>query len=240
MITLAVNDRISYKGEKATVKQVWKKKVKVILSDLTEMTVGIDEIGPADEVAPGQLPLIDLSAYQLTDRPISQWDLENEDSIETPSVVNSDQSENAIETLTPDSDQSENAIDAIEIDVQSLPTYQLITLYEVIARELHYRDESECSLPNCLPNSHPNSLPNCLPNSHPNSLPNCLPNSHPNSLSNSHPNSHPNSLPNSLPNHGYEEIKTIKGRQYRYWRWVENDKLRSKYLGRCENDKKSC
>jgi hypothetical protein len=32
----------------------------------------------------------------------------------------------------------------------------------------------------------------------------------------------------------------IKGRKYRYWRWLENDKLRSKYLGRCENDKKSC
>ena len=28
MMTLAINDRISYKGEKATVKQVWKKKVK--------------------------------------------------------------------------------------------------------------------------------------------------------------------------------------------------------------------
>jgi hypothetical protein len=24
----------------------------------------------------------------------------------------------------------------------------------------------------------------------------------------------------------------IKGRQYRYWRWLENGKLRSKYLGR--------
>jgi hypothetical protein len=24
----------------------------------------------------------------------------------------------------------------------------------------------------------------------------------------------------------------IKGRKYRYWRWLENGKLRSKYLGR--------
>lgn len=155
MMTLAVNDRISYKGEKATVKQVWKKKVKVILSDLREMTVGIDEIGPAGEAIADQLSLIDLSTYQLTDRPISQWDLENE---------------NSIESLTVDSDQS---VDAIEIE---------------------------------------DSLPN----------------------------SHPNSLPNSLPNHGYEEIKTIKGNQYRYWRWLEGGKLRSKYLGRCENDKKFC
>ena len=216
MITLAVNDRISYKGEKATVKQVWKKKVKVILSDLTEMTVDINDVGPADEVVPGQLPLIDLSIYQLTDRPISQWDLENEDAIEFLSVVNSDQSENAIETLTSDSDQSENAIEtltvdsdqsenAIKIDIHSLTTDQLITLYESITRELINRGEL---LPNSRTNSHPNSHPNCLPNSH--------------------------------PNHGYEEIKTIKGRQYRYWRWVEGDKLRSQYLGRCENDKKSC
>ena len=220
MMTLSINDRVSYQGEKATVKQVWKKKVKVILSDLREMTVGIDEIRPADEVVPAQLPLIDLSIYQLTDRPISQWDLENEDAIEnwTPDS----------ETLTPDSDRSENAIDAIKIDVQSLTTDQLINLYEVIARELHYRDESECSLPNPLPNPHPNSLPNPLPNPHPNSLPNSLPNSHPNSL----PNSHPNSLPNPHPNYGYGEIKTIKGRMYRYWRWLENGKLRSKYLGR--------
>jgi hypothetical protein len=139
---------------------------------------------------------------------------ENEDSIETL-TPDGGENEDSIETLTPDSDQS---VDAIEIDVRSVPTYQLITLYEVIARELHYRDESECSLPN------PNPLPNPLPNSLPNSLPNPL----------------PNSLPNCLPNYGYEEIKTIKGRQYRYWRWLENDKLRSKYLGRCENVKKSC
>ncbi|MFM7276196.1 MAG: hypothetical protein ACKO1I_00685, partial [Microcystis aeruginosa] len=228
MMTLSINDRIYYKGEKATVKQVWKKKVKVILSDLTEMTVGIDEIGPANEVAPGQLPLIDLSAYQLLDRPISQWDLENEDSIEnwtpdsetltpdsetlTPDsetlTPDSDQSVDAIETLTPDSDQS---VDAIEIDVQSLPTYQLITLYEVIARELHYRDESEESLPNSLPNLDPNldpnSDPNLDPNLDPNSDPNSDPNLDPNRLPNRLPNSHPNCLPNSHPNHGYEEIK---------------------------------
>ncbi|MDB9542854.1 hypothetical protein PN472_06775 [Microcystis aeruginosa CS-1036] len=201
-MTLSINDRVSYQGEKATVKQVWKKKVRVILSDLREMTVGIDEVRPADEAIPGQLPLIDLSQYQHPDRPISQWDLENEDSIETL-TPDGGENEDSIETLTPDSDQS---VDAIEIDVRSVPTYQLITLYEVIARELHYRDESECSLPN------PNPLPNPLPNS----------------------------LPNCLPNYGYEEIKTIKGRQYRYWRWLENDKLRSKYLGRCENVKKSC
>ena len=195
MMTLAVNDRISYKGEKATVKQVWKKKVKLILSDLREMTVGIEDVEPADEVAPGQLPLIDLSTYQLPARTISQWDLENEDSIETL-TVDSDQSEDALD-LTVDSDQS---VDAIEIDVRSLPTYQLITLYEVIARELHYRDESEDSPFNLDPNSDPNSHPI----------------------------------------DGYEEIKTIKGRQYRYWRWYENDKKRSRYLGPCENDKKSC
>ena len=81
MMTLAVNDRILYRGEKATVKQVWKKKVRIILSDLREITVGIDEIGPADEAIPSQLPLIDLSQYQPPDRPISQWDLENEGSI---------------------------------------------------------------------------------------------------------------------------------------------------------------
>lgn len=150
MMTLSINDRVSYQGEKATVKQVWKKKVRIILSDLREITVGIDEIRPADEVIPGQLPLIDLSQYQFPDRPISQWDLENEDSIETL-TPDSNQSEDSIETLTPDSDQS---VDAIEIDVRSLPTYQLITFYEVIARELHYRDESECSLPNS-----PNPLP---------------------------------------------------------------------------------
>ncbi len=228
MMTLSINDRVSYQGEKATVKQVWKKKVRIILSDLREITVGIDEIRPADEAIPGQLPLIDFSIYQLTDRPISQWDLENEDSIETL-TPDSNQSEDSIKTLTPDGGENEDSIktltpdsdqsvDAIEIDVRSVPTYQLITLYEVIARELHYRDESECSLPNSLPN--PNPLPNPLPNS----LPSCL----------------PNSLPNSHPSHGYEEIKTIKGRQYRYWRWLENDKLRSKYLGRCENVKKSC
>ncbi len=147
MMTLAINDRISYKGEKATVKQVWKKKVKVILSDLREMTVDINDVGPADEVIPGQLPLIDLSAYQLTDRPISQWDLENEDSIEHPSVVNSNQSEDSLETWTPDSEtwtpdsetwtpDSNQSGDAIEIDVQSLTTDQLITLYESITREL--------------------------------------------------------------------------------------------------------
>ena len=192
MMTLAVNDRISYKGEKATVKQVWKKKVKLILSDLREMTVGIEDVEPADEVAPGQLPLTDLSTYQLPARTISQWDLENEDSIETL-TVDSDQSEDALD-LTVDSDQS---VDALEIDVRSLPTYQLITLYEVITRELINRGE-------CLPNLDPNLDPN------------------------------------SHPIDGYEEIKTIKGRQYRYWRWYENDKKRSRYLGPCENDKKSC
>ena len=172
-MTLSINDRISYNGEKATVKQVWKKKVKVILSDLREITVGIDEIGPADEVIPGQLPLIDLFQYQLPDRPISQWDLENEDSIET---------------LTVNSDRLEKAI---AIDIQSLTTDQLITLYESITRELINRG---------------NSLPN----------------------------SDPNSDPKTHPIDGYEEIKTIKGNQYRYWRWYENDKKRSKYLGRCE------
>ncbi|REJ50682.1 MAG: hypothetical protein DWQ51_14950, partial [Microcystis wesenbergii TW10] len=81
MMTLAVNDRISYKGEKATVKQVWKKKVKVILSDLREMTVAIEDVKSWTETVEGQLPLIDLSQYQLPERPLSQWDLENEDAI---------------------------------------------------------------------------------------------------------------------------------------------------------------
>ena len=51
MMTLSVNDRISYKGEKATVKQVWKKKVKVILSDLN-LYGGAVDIRP---VNPGSL-----------------------------------------------------------------------------------------------------------------------------------------------------------------------------------------
>ncbi len=186
MMTLAVNDRISYKGEKATVKQIWKKKVKVILSDLREMTVGVDDVKPWTETVEGQIPLIDLSRYEAQ-RGFTDWELENE---------------NAIEPLTPESGQPEDAIEtlpenAIGIDIQSLTTDQLTTLYESVTRELINRGE-------CLPNSLPNSLPN------------------------------------PLPNNGYEEIKVIKGRKYRYWRWLENDKLRSKYLGRCENDKKSC
>jgi hypothetical protein len=45
----------------------------------------------------------------------------------------------------------------------------------------------------------------------------------------------PNSVdPNSVdPNSkGYEEVKMIKGRPYRYWRWYEGGKKRSKYLGK--------
>ncbi len=214
MKTICINDRVSYQGEKATVKQVWKKKVKLILSDLREMTVGIDEIRPADEAIPGQLPLINLSAYQLPDRPINQWDLENEGSIAIGPARDESENSIAIGPLTPE--KSENLI----ADIQSLTTDHLIILYESITRELIDRGESL-----------PNHLPNSLPNSHPNHLPNSLPNHLPNSL--------PNHLPNSLPNHGYEEIKIIKGRKYRYWRWTEQDKLRSKYLGRYDNDKKS-
>ena len=193
MMTLSVNDRISYKGEKATVKQIWKKKVKVILSDLREMTVGVDDVKPWTETVEGQIPLIDLSRYEAR-RGFTDWELENE---------------NAIEPLTPESVQPEDAIeteDAIGIDIQSLTTDQLTTLYESVTRELINR--GEC-LPNLDPNPDPNSDPNLID-------------------------------PNSHPIDGYEEIKTIKGRQYRYWRWYENDKKRSKYLGRCGTDKKSC
>ena len=211
MMTLAVNDRISYKGEKATVKQIWKKKVKVILSDLREMTVGVDDVKPWTETVEGQIPLIDLSRYEAR-RGFTDWELENE---------------NAIEPLTPESVQPEDAIeteDAIGIDIQSLTTHQLTTLYESVTRELINR--GEC-LPNLDPNPDPNSDPNLIdPNSDPNSDPNLI---------------DPNLIdPNSHPIDGYEEIKTIKGRQYRYWRWYENDKKRSKYLGRCGTDKKSC
>jgi hypothetical protein len=202
MMTLSVNDRISYKGEKATVKQIWKKKVKVILSDLSEMTVGVDDVMPWIETVEGQIPLIDLSRYEAR-RGFTDWELENE---------------NAIEPLTPESVQPEDAIeteDAIGIDIQSLTTDQLTTLYESVTRELINRGE-------CLPNLDPNPDPNLIdPNSDPNSDPNLID-------------------PNSHPIDGYEEIKTIKGRQYRYWRWYENDKKRSKYLGRCGTDKKSC
>ena len=197
-MTLSVNDRISYKGEKATVKQIWKKKVKVILSDLREMTVGVDDVMPWTETVEGQIPLIDLSRYEAR-RGFTDWELENE---------------NAIEPLTPESVQPEDAIeteDAIGIDIQSLTTHQLTTLYESVTRELINR--GEC-LPNLDPNPDPNSDPNLID---------------------------PNLIdPNSHPIDGYEEIKTIKGRQYRYWRWYENDKKRSKYLGRCGTDKKSC
>ena len=167
MMTLSVNDRISYKGEKATVKQIWKKKVKVILSDLREMTVGIDDVKPWTETVEGQIPLIDLSRYEAR-RGFTDWELESQDAIETL-TPNSDQTENVIENLTPDSNQTENVIkteDAIEIDIQSLSTDQLINLHESVTRELLARD--------LLPNSHPNN--------------------------------------------GYEEIKVIKGRKYRYWR----------------------
>ncbi|WP_230457626.1 hypothetical protein [Microcystis aeruginosa] len=64
-MTLSINDRILYRGEKATVKQVWKKKVRIILSDLREITVGIDEIRPADEVIPNQLMVFDLYLLAL-------------------------------------------------------------------------------------------------------------------------------------------------------------------------------
>ena len=195
MMTLSVNDRISYKGEKATVKQVWKKKVKVILSDLSEMTVGVDDVTPWTETVEGQIPLIDLSRYEAR-RGFTDWELENENAIETL-PENAIETEDAIETLP------ENAIG---IDIQSLTTHQLTTLYESVTRELINR--GEC-LPNLDPNPDPNSDPNLID-------------------------------PNSHPIDGYEEIKTIKGRQYRYWRWYENDKKRSKYLGRCGTDKKSC
>ncbi|QGZ89274.1 hypothetical protein [Microcystis aeruginosa] len=118
MMTLSVNDRISYKGEKATVKQVWKKKVKVILSDLREMTVGVDDVEPWTETVKGQLALINLSQYEDR-RGFTDWELESQD---------------AIEPLTPKSNQPEDAIeteDAIEIDIQSLTTDQLI-LYNAI------------------------------------------------------------------------------------------------------------
>ena len=245
MMTLAVNDRISYQGKKATVKQVWKKKVKVILSDLREMTVGVDDVKPWTETVAGQIPLLDLSQYEDR-RGFTDWELESQDAIETL-IPESNQIKNAIET--------EDAIetgDAIEIDVQSLSTDQLIVLYESVTRELLARDSlpnSDPSLdpnsapnldPNLDPNSAPNLDPNLDPNSDPNSDPNLDPNSDPNLDPNSDPNLDPNLDPNSHPIDGYEEIKTIKGRQYRYWRWNENDKKRSKYLGRCENDKKSC
>ena len=136
MMTLSVNDRISYKGEKATVKQIWKKKVKVILSDLSEMTVGVDDVTPWTETVEGQIPLIDLSRYEAR-RGFTDWELENE---------------NAIEPLTPESGQPEDAIeteDAIGIDIQSLTTDHLTTLYESVTRELINRGE-------CLPNLDPN------------------------------------------------------------------------------------
>ncbi|NCS08502.1 MAG: hypothetical protein GPJ07_19030 [Microcystis aeruginosa G13-07] len=226
------------------------------------MTVGVDDVTPWTETVEGQIPLIDLSRYEAR-RGFTDWELENENAIET---LTPEKSENSI-AIGPERDELEDEIDAIKIDVRSLPTYQLITLYEVIARELHYRDESECSLSNLDPNLDPNSVPNLDPNLDPNLIdPNLIdPNLDPNSVPNLDPNLDPNLIdpnldpnlidpnlidpnlidpnlidPNSHPIDGYEEIKTIKGRQYRYWRWYENDKKRSKYLGRCENDKKSC
>jgi hypothetical protein len=41
----------------------------------------------------------------------------------------------------------------------------------------------------------------------------------------------PNSIDPNHPAKGYEEIKTLKGIQYRYWRWYEDGRKRSKYLG---------
>jgi len=119
MMTLSVNDRISYKGEKAVIKRLWKSRARIIFPDLSEQVVRIDSIKPWIEKVEGQLPLIDLSRYEDR-RGFTNWELENQD---------------AIETLTLESNQKEDAIeteDEIGIDIQSLTTDQLTTLYESV------------------------------------------------------------------------------------------------------------
>jgi hypothetical protein len=63
MAQLSVSDRIVWQGKKAVVKRLWKNKVKIILSDLSEETVAIADVEPWIDSPNGQLTLIDVSRY---------------------------------------------------------------------------------------------------------------------------------------------------------------------------------
>jgi hypothetical protein len=153
---------------KGTIERVFKNKVRIRLSDLTQVSVSIDDVTLPSPVALLRLP---IGRHPL-----------DPNSIDPNSIDPNSIDPNSIDP---------NSIDPNSIDPNSLD-------------------------PNSIdPNSiDPNSIdPNSLD---PNSL-------DPNSID-------PNSI--DLNSKGYEEIKIIKGCYYRYWRWYEGGKKRSKYLGK--------
>jgi hypothetical protein len=194
MAQIAVSDRIVWQGKKAVVKRLWKNKVRIILSDLSEETVAISDVEPWIDPPNGQLTLIDVSRYE-SKRDFRDWELENQDVIPDPNL-----DPNSIDPNPIDPNLDPNSIDP-NLDPNPID-------------------------PNPIdPNLDPNPIdPNSLdPNLDPNPI-------DPNSLD---PNSHRNLDPNSK---GYEEIKIIKGKPYRYWRWYEGGKKRSRYLGKLHDD----
>jgi hypothetical protein len=130
-------DRILWNGKKAVVKRLWKTKAKITLSDLTEETVPISELVPWIE-SNEQLCLIDTSQFE-DKRSFTDWELENQDVIETPPKVSI--TESVIET--------ENVIETIETnEYEALSIADLISLKQKIEREL--ADRSESSIKNLI------------------------------------------------------------------------------------------
>jgi hypothetical protein len=136
MTLLRLSDRIVWEGKKGVVKRLWKNKVRIILSDLSEETVAIAEVEPWINTPNGQTSLIDTSRYE-SKRDFRDWELENQDVIETgkvsitkcfdnnvsitmdeTDVIETSQPENVIETSNPENvietSQPENVIETSE------------------------------------------------------------------------------------------------------------------------------
>jgi hypothetical protein len=231
---LNVNDRVIYEGRKATVTRVWKSKARILTADMENLTVAIDQL---ETPPPGQLALFEIPAVPVS-AGFTDWEMENGDIDETQKAI------------APT--ETEWIGKFVECRVWPVSRGTIIADYDPCywlaenenGKVLYRKGWVNPVDPNSIdPNSvDPNSIdPSSVDPSSvdPNSIdPNSIdPNSiDPNSID---PNSvDPNSVdPNSVdpnqdhPAKGYEEIKILKGREYRYWRWMDGKKKRSKYLG---------
>jgi hypothetical protein len=200
---VAVNDRVIYDGKKATVIQVWRKTVRILTAGMEKMNVPIADLVMAD----GQLDLIDTARYEKQQAGFTDWEMENGDI---------DKREKAIAPT-----ETEWIGKFVECRVWPVSRGTIIADYDPYYWLAENQHGTVLYPKGWVIEVDPNSVdPNSIdPNSvDPNSV-------DPNSID-------PNSVdPNQdHPAKGYEEVKTLKGREYRYWRWMDGKKKRSKYL----------
>jgi hypothetical protein len=240
---LSVNDRVIYEGQKATVTRVFKKTVRILTADLEKLTVAIDRLEPEPPPPPAQLTLFETPTA-LDRAGFSDWEVDIDEEETTPTAIDPDETDE--KAFVVEFSPGDRYIWTTAIPPLVVTVWQQVAPDEVIV----YSEETDAYTnaktfdlvpvdPNPVdPNPvDPNSVdPNPVdPNPvDPNSVdPNPVdPNPvDPNRVDPNRVDPNPIDPNQDHPAKGYEEIKILKGIQYRYWRWYEGKKKRSKYLG---------